>query len=31
MPLRMQAWHDSHAMRQRAGDIQVKQHEPAKR
>jgi addiction module HigA family antidote len=28
MLLRMQAWHDSHAMRQRAGDIQVKRYEP---
>jgi plasmid maintenance system antidote protein VapI len=27
--LRMQAWHDSHAMRQRAGDIDVKRYEPA--
>jgi addiction module HigA family antidote len=27
--LRMQAWHDSHAMRQRAGEIDVKRYEPA--
>ena len=27
--LRMQAWHDSHTMRQRAGDIDVKRYEPA--
>ena len=27
--LRMQAWHDSHAMRQRAGEIDVKRFEPA--
>jgi antitoxin HigA-1 len=27
--LRMQAWYDSHAMRQRAGDIDVKRYEPA--
>jgi antitoxin HigA-1 len=26
--LRMQAWHDSYAMRQRAGDIDVKRYEP---
>jgi addiction module HigA family antidote len=26
--LRMQAWHDGHTMRQRAGDIQVKRYEP---
>ena len=30
MLLRMQAWHDSHAMRQRAGDIQVKRYEPGR-
>lgn len=29
MLLRMQAWHDGHAMRERAGDIQVKRYEPA--
>ena len=28
MLLRMQAWHDSHAMRERADDIQVKRYEP---
>jgi len=28
MLLRMQAWHDSHAMQQGAGDIQVKRYEP---
>ncbi|MFZ1428283.1 MAG: HigA family addiction module antitoxin [Geminicoccaceae bacterium] len=28
MLLRMQAWHDGHAMRERAGDIQVKRYEP---
>jgi addiction module HigA family antidote len=27
--LRMQAWHDSHAMRQRADEIDVKRYEPA--
>ena len=27
--LRMQAWYDSHAMRQRAGEIEVKRYEPA--
>jgi addiction module HigA family antidote len=27
--LRMQAWHDSHTMRQRAGEIEVKRYEPA--
>jgi addiction module HigA family antidote len=27
--LRMQAWHDSHAMRQRADEIHVKRYEPA--
>jgi plasmid maintenance system antidote protein VapI len=27
--LRMQAWHDSHAMRQRAAEINVKRYEPA--
>jgi addiction module HigA family antidote len=27
--LRMQAWHDSHAMRQRAAEIDVKRYEPA--
>jgi addiction module HigA family antidote len=27
--LRMQAWYDSHAMRQRAGEIDVKRYEPA--
>jgi addiction module HigA family antidote len=27
--LRMQAWHDSHAMRQRAGAIKVRRYEPA--
>ena len=27
--LRMQAWHDSHIMRQRAGEIDVKRYEPA--
>lgn len=26
--LRMQAWHDSHAMRQRAGEINIKRYEP---
>jgi len=26
--LRMQAWHDSHAMRERAGEIEVKRYEP---
>jgi addiction module HigA family antidote len=30
MLLRMQAWHDSHAMRERAGDIQVKRYEPGR-
>lgn len=27
--LRMQAWHDSHVMRERAGEIDVKRYEPA--
>jgi addiction module HigA family antidote len=27
--LRMQAWHDSHLMRQRAAEIDVKRYEPA--
>jgi addiction module HigA family antidote len=27
--LRMQAWHDSHAMRQRAGEIKVRRYRPA--
>ncbi len=27
--LRMQAWHDSHAMRERASQIDVKRYEPA--
>jgi antitoxin HigA-1 len=27
--LRMQAWHDSHTMRERAGEIEVKRYEPA--
>lgn len=27
--LRMQAWHDSHAMRERAAEIDVKRYEPA--
>lgn len=27
--LRMQAWHDSHAMRQRADEIDVRRYEPA--
>jgi len=27
--LRMQAWYDSHAMRQRADEIEVKRYEPA--
>ena len=27
--LRLQAWYDSHAMRQRAGEIDVKRYEPA--
>lgn len=27
--LRMQAWHDGHAMRERAGEIEVKRYEPA--
>jgi antitoxin HigA-1 len=26
--LRMQAWHDSHTMRERAGEIEVKRYEP---
>ena len=26
--LRMQAWHDSYAMRQRAGEIDVERYEP---
>src|SRR3954454_20907277 len=30
MLLRMQAWHDSYAMRERAGDIQVKRYEPGR-
>ena len=29
MLLRMQAWHDSHAMRERAGEIDVKRFTPA--
>ena len=29
MLLRMQAWHDSYTMRQRAGDIEVRRYEPA--
>lgn len=28
MLLRMQAWHDGYAMRQRAGEIKVKRYEP---
>jgi antitoxin HigA-1 len=28
MLLRMQAWHDAHAMRQKAGDIDVKRFDP---
>ena len=28
MLLRMQAWHDSHVMRERAGDIHVERYEP---
>jgi antitoxin HigA-1 len=27
--LRMQAWHDSYTMRQRAGEIEVQRYEPA--
>jgi antitoxin HigA-1 len=27
--LRLQAWHDSHTMRERAGEIDVKRYEPA--
>ena len=27
--LRLQAWHDAHAMRRRADEIDVKRHEPA--
>ena len=27
--LRMQAWYDSHAMRQRAGDIKISRYKPA--
>jgi len=27
--LRMQAWHDGHAMRERAAEIDVKRYEPA--
>jgi addiction module HigA family antidote len=27
--LRMQAWHDSHTMRQRAAEIDIKRYEPA--
>ena len=27
--LRMEAWHDSHTMRQRAAEIEVKRYEPA--
>jgi hypothetical protein len=27
--LRMQAWHDGQAMRQRAGEIDVKRYDPA--
>ena len=30
MLLRMQAWHDSYAIRQRAGDIHVKRYEPGR-
>ena len=30
MLLRMQAWHESHAMRQRAGDIRVKRYQPGR-
>jgi addiction module HigA family antidote len=30
MLLRMQAWHDSHVMRERAGDIHVKRYEPGR-
>jgi hypothetical protein len=26
--LRMQAWHDAHAMRERAGEIDVKRYRP---
>ena len=29
MLLRMQAWYDSHTMRQRAGEIEVQRYEPA--
>lgn len=29
MLLRMQAWHDAHAMRSRAGEIDVKRYQPA--
>lgn len=29
MLLRMQAWHDAHTMRQKAGDIDVKRYQPA--
>jgi len=29
MLLRMQAWHDAHAMRRRAGEIDVKRYQPA--
>lgn len=29
MLLRMQAWHDSHTVRQREGEINVKRYEPA--
>ena len=28
--LRMQVWYDSHTMRERAGDIQVKRYEPGR-
>lgn len=30
MMLRMQAWHDAYAMRQRAGDIDVKRFDPGR-
>lgn len=29
--LRMQAWHDSHTMRERAGEIEVKCYEPLRK
>ena len=29
MPLRMQAWHDAHAMRERSDEIDVKRYGPA--